>query len=557
MTEKVLITAALPYANGALHFGHIAGAYLPADCYARFERLLGKDVHYVCGSDEYGVAVTMSAELAGRTPKEQVDYFHAVNKGLFEQLNFTFDHYSRTSWKGHDKPVQQFFLDLLEAGYIEDRVTEQLYSEQEGRFLADRYVVGICPSCGYEKARGDECPKCAASYDATDLKNPRSKCSGAQLQLRQTKHWFLRLDLFKDQLTNWLACKNWKPNVVNFVKSYIDNLHARPITRDLSWGIPVPLPHAEGKVLYVWFDAPIGYISASMEWAQLKGDPDAWKRYWQDPETHMVQFIGKDNLTFHAVIFPAMCMGQTQSYKLVDELPANEFLQLEGRQFSKSDGWYIDMEDFLTRYTADQIRYTIAANAPETADAEFTWKDFQQRCNGDLVGKFGNLVHRVLTFTQTRAGAVIPAQGLLEAVDSEFLANIDRLTKEAEESYKNFRLRNASRLIMEIAQAGNVYFDTKTPWKDAKQPETHPRMLTTLGCCFECLKRLALIAAPLMPTASSKLWSMLGQTAELRSWREVCGLTLCVGQPLAAPATLFQPVLDEQIAEEVARLKRG
>ncbi len=515
MTEKVLITSALLYANGPLHFGHIAGAYLPADCYARFERLKGKEVHFVCGSDEYGVAITMSAELARRTPREQVDHFHAVNTQLFQQLEFSFDHYSRTSWEGHRKPVQQFFLELLQAGFIEDRVTEQLYSEQENRFLADRYVTGTCPSCGYDKARGDECPKCGASYDATDLKDPRSKLSGAELQRRKTKHWFLRLDLFKDKLTSWLAHKDWKPNVVNFVKSYINDLHARPITRDISWGIPVPLPDAEGKVLYVWFDAPIGYISASMEWALQKGQPDAWKHFWLDPDTHMVQFIGKDNLTFHAVIFPSMCMGQTQPYKLVDELPANEFLNLEGRQFSKSDGWTIDMADFLTRYSADQIRYTLAANAPETADSEFTWKDFQQRCNGDLVGKFGNLVNRVLVFTQTRAGAAIPESGKLEEIDNQFLANLVRLTNEAEESYKTFRLRNAARIIMEIAQTGNIYFDAKTPWKDVKQPETEPRMRTTLSCCLECLKRLALIVTPIMPEASTKLWAMLGQTAPL------------------------------------------
>lgn len=556
MTEKVLITSALLYANGAIHFGHLAGAYLPADCYARFERLQGKEVHFISGSDEYGVAITMSAELAGRTPKEHVDHFHALNQELFAQLNFTFDHFSRTSWQGHEKPVQQFFLDLLEAGYIEARVTEQLYSESEDRFLADRYVTGTCPMCGYEQARGDECPKCGASYDATDLKNPRSKLTGSQLQLRKTKHWFLLLDRFKEQLTEWLEYKNWKPNVVNFVKSYIEGLHARPITRDITWGIPVPLPDAEGKALYVWFDAPIGYISASQEWAEQKGDPEAWKHFWLDPKTHMVQFIGKDNLTFHAVNFPSMCMGQKQPYKLVDELPANEFLNLEGRQFSKSDGWYIDLADFLIRYSADQLRYTLAANAPETSDAEFTWKDFQQRCNGDLVGKFGNLVNRVLVFIQTRAGAIIPEPSSPETIDKEFLTNLERLTNEAEESFRSFRLRNASRLIMEMAQAGNVYFDSKTPWKDAKQPETQPRMLATLACCLECLKRLALIAAPIMPETSLKLWSMLGQGQYFTSWNQVKSLPLAAGHPLPKPETLFQPVPEEQIEAEIARLKK-
>jgi methionyl-tRNA synthetase len=359
--EKILITSALPYANGQLHFGHIAGAYLPADCYARFARLQGSDVLYICGSDEYGIAITLSADLAGRSPQAHVDLFHAINKDLFAQLNFSFDHFSRTTWKGHVPTVQQFFLDLLAHGYIEERVTDQLYSPQDNRFLADRYVVGTCPKCGFTEARGDECQRCGSSYEATDLKNPRSKLTNAPLVLKATKHWFLLFDRFKDQLTQWLAEKNWKANVRNFAQSYIDDLKPRAITRDGEWGIPIPLPGTEGKVLYVWFDAPIGYISATQEWAQLNGKPDAWKDYWLDPETTYVQFIGKDNIPFHAVFFPAMEMGQNQPYKKVDQLPANEFLNLEGRQFSKSDGWTIDLADFFQNFTADQIRYTLAA----------------------------------------------------------------------------------------------------------------------------------------------------------------------------------------------------
>lgn len=556
MSEKILITSALPYANGPLHFGHIAGAYLPADCYARFQRLQKNDVFYVCGSDEYGIAITLSAEIAGRTPQEHVDLFHAVNRTFFEKLNISFDHYSRTTWKGHKEPTQQFFTDLLTNGFIEERVTDQLYSEAENKFLADRYVVGTCPRCGFPDARGDECQKCGASYEATDLKNPRSKLSGSPLVHKSTKHWFLLLDKFKDRLKSWLAAKQWKPNVVNFVKGYIEELRPRAITRDMTWGIPLPLPGTEGKVLYVWFDAPIGYISASKEWAEKQGTPDRWKDYWCDPSTKLVNFIGKDNIPFHAVIFPAMTMGQNQPYKLVDELPANEFYNLEGRQFSKSEGWYIDLEKFFQSYTTDQIRYTIAANAPETSDSEFTWKDFQLRCNTDLVGKFGNLVNRVLVFAKNNCGGVVPPKHTLQPVDERFLSDIKQIVEQAKGAYAGFKVRKASQLIMELAQLGNVYFDGKRPWQDAKLPERREAMETTIACCSECLKALALIAAPIMPEASAKVWRMLGYEVALDQlgWEEVMAQTIPEGQKFKDPNILFVKIEDEQIEKEIAAL---
>lgn len=557
MKQKILITSALPYANGPLHFGHIAGAYLPGDCYARFQRLKKNDVLYICGSDEYGVAITLSADLAGRTPREHVDLFHAVNSQLFQQMSFSFDHYSRTTWEGHQQPVQQFFLDLLENGFIEERVTEQLYSEADQKFLADRYVVGECPRCGFANARGDECPECGASYEATDLKNPRSKLTKAPLTRRPTKHWFLLLDKFKDRLLDWLKTKPWKPNVLNFVMGYAEHLHARAITRDSTWGIPIPLPGTEGKVLYVWFDAPIGYISATMEWAKLKGDSEAWKQYWFDPDTKLVNFIGKDNIPFHAVIFPAMTMGQNQPYKLVDEIPANEFYKLEGKQFSKSDGWYIDLEDFFTRYTADQIRYTIAANAPETADSEFTWKDFQHRCNGDLLGKYGNLVNRVLVFIQQRCDKRTPQKGEMEPVDIEFLKEITKLANQAENNYQSFKLRAAVATMMELAQAGNAYFDHKRPWQDAKQPETRKRMETTLACCLECIKVLALISFPIIPATAEKVWKMLGfqDTILGSSWDAIVKVAVPNSHALPEPEILFKKIEDEQITQEIAKLE--
>ncbi len=556
MTQKILVTSALPYANGPLHFGHIAGAYLPADCYVRFQRLMKNDVLYICGSDEYGVAITLSADLAGRSPKEHVDLFHQINRNFFEKLQISFDHYSRTTWEGHVEPSHQFFLDLLANGYIEARITDQLYSEADGKFLADRYVVGTCPRCGFENARGDECPRCGASYEATEMKNPRSKLTNAPLTFRPTKHWFLLLDRFKERLINWVENKNWKPNVNNFIRGYIDNLHARAITRDSAWGVSVPLPDAVGKVLYVWFDAPIGYISATKEWALIMNQPERWKDYWFDTQTRLVQFIGKDNIPFHASIFPAMIMGQNQPFKIVDELPANEFYNLEGKQFSKSEGWYIDLEDFFKSYTSEQIRYVIASNAPETSDSEFTWKDFQQRCNAELLGKYGNLVNRVLVFIRQQCQGLVPSVEAFEEEDCEFLQHVRQIVDQAAESYEHFKLRRASQLVMELAQIGNVYFDSKHPWKDAKQEETRGRMRTTLACCLECLKALALISSPIIPTTANRVWQMLGypDTIEERGWRQILSEKVPEGQTIPPPHILFQKIEDSQIEAEIQKL---
>ncbi|CRX39499.1 methionine--tRNA ligase [Estrella lausannensis] len=557
MKKKILITSALPYANGPLHFGHIAGAYLPGDCYARFQRMQGNDVLYICGSDEYGIAITLSAELAGRSPKEHVDHFHEVNKNFFKTLNFSFDHFSRTTTKFHENPVHQFFNDLLNNGFIEERMTEQLYSEQDGRFLADRYVTGTCPSCGYPEARGDECQKCGSSFDATDLKNPRSKMTGAPLKLKETKHWFLLLEKFQDRLNEWIEKKNWKPNVVNFIKGYIKNLKARAITRDIRWGVPVPLEGAEGKVLYVWFDAPIGYISATQEWAEGKGNSDLWKDYWCDPATKLVQFIGKDNIPFHAAIFPAMVMGQNEPYVLVDELPANEFYNLEGKQFSKSDGWYIDLEEFFKKYSADQIRYAIAANAPETQDSEFTWKDFQQRCNAELLGKLGNFVNRVLVFAKNNTASAVPERGELTSVDAEFIKEVCKTVEEIKEAYEGFKLRRASQLIMELAQKGNVYFDFKKPWTAAKDPSLTPSMKTTINLCLETLKLLALVSCPIMPATATRIWNMLKLQGKVEEalWDDVVKNQFATGHLLSEPEILFRKVEDAEIEAEIAKLK--
>lgn len=554
MSRKILITSALPYANGPLHFGHVAGAYLPGDCYARFQRLMGNDVLYICGSDEHGVAITLSADLAKRTPKEHVDIFHEINKNFFSQLGFSFDHYSRTTWPGHVPTTQEFFLALQEKGLIEERTENHLYSESEKRFLADRYVVGTCPKCGYEEARGDECQKCASSYEATDLKNPRSKLTGSPLVLRPSLHLYLRFDRFKEQLAEWIGKKNWKENVVRFAMHYIDDLKPRAITRDSDWGIPVP--GYPGKVFYVWFDAPIGYISATQEWAKKTGHPSQWEEYWLDPKTELVQFIGKDNIPFHAVFFPAMLMGQNLPYKLPDQIPANEFLLLEGRQFSKSEGWTIDLEEFFSKYTADQARYALAANAPETADSEFSWKDFQMRCNAELLGKFGNFVNRVLVFAKQHCHSRIPNKGKLQEIDTEFLHKMHLILEQSKLSYSSFHLRKACQLLMELAQLGNGYFDAKKPWTLAKDPQTREALETAIHCCMVCIRNLSLMASPIIPDAAQKIWMMLGFTTTLAKehWEKIESASLPEGQRLPEPQILFRKVEDEEIMAQIEKL---
>jgi methionyl-tRNA synthetase len=551
--KRVLITSALPYANGPLHFGHIAGAYLPADCYARFERLMGSDVFYVCGSDEYGVAVTLSAEQKGRSPEEHTEINHKLIQEFFTNMGIEFDHYSRTTNSHHASIVQQFFKELDEGGYIEAKEAPQLFDEKKERFMADRYVIGTCPKCGYDAARGDECGKCGASYEATDLLNPRSKLSDAPLSIRNTRHWYLRFDLFKEKLHAFLAQKKWKPNVTNFAKQYIDDLRPRAITRDLKWGVPVNAEQAEGKVFYVWFDAPIGYISATQEWAEKNGNPEAWKTYWQSPDTHFVQFLGKDNIPFHALFFPAMLMGQKENYHLVDDLVANEFLNLEGRQFSKSEGWTIDLKDFFERFTADQIRYVIASNAPENGDSEFTWQDFQMRCNSELVGKYGNLVNRVCSFIKQHADGKVPVRGELVDVDHIFLKELNRVVDEAQFAFAHYELRKATRLVMECAQLGNAYFDQKAPWK-ARRDGNLEEMNTTLNLCLECLKRLALLSLPLIPETAKRVFHLIGCSVPSK-WNHLPEIK--EGETLPPPFVLFQKVEDVVITEELEKLKSG
>ncbi len=551
--ERVLITAALPYANGVLHFGHLAGAFLPADCYARFQRLIGNQVLFISGSDEYGVAIALSAELEGTSPKRHADTYHSINHELLKKFQISMDYFSRTTNPHHAPLVDAFFQDLLGNGFIEEQESEQLYSEQDGRFLADRYVIGTCPRCKHLAARGDECSKCGASYEASDLIEPRSKLTGAPLVRRLTLHWILRFDRFKESLEKFISVKNWKPNVVNFSRQYVEDLLPRSITRDLEWGVPVPLAKAEGKVFYVWFDAPIGYISATQDWATQQGAPSAWEEYWLNPETRYVQFLGKDNIPFHAVFFPAMIMGQNRPYKLVDDLVANEFYNLEGKKFSKSDGWMIDLDRFFQKFTVDQIRYTIAANAPETADSEFTWKEFQQRCNADLVGKLGNFVHRTLTFITDRLGGKLPDFPEITKVEP-VLIQLRELMGQLKEHYSQYRLRKATSLIMEMAQVANGYFDQQAPWKAIKTGQ-HAQAEHTLAVCWVAAKYLALASSPIIPGAAQTMWELLGEEGvlESQSWDQILHAPFHMGI-LPKPFPIFKKIEDDMIKEEITLL---
>ncbi|WP_038500556.1 methionine--tRNA ligase [Chlamydia avium] len=507
MTRRVLITSALPYANGPLHFGHIAGAYLPADVYARFCRLLGDDVLYLCGSDEYGIAITLNAERAGLGYQEYVDMYHKIHKDTFEKLGISLDFFSRTTNPFHQAIVQEFYTQLKSKGFIENHVSYQLFSETENRFLADRYVEGTCPKCGFSDARGDECQRCGADYEAVDLIDPRSKLSGDKLILKETEHAYLHLERFIDPLLSFIDGTYLPDHVRKFVIDYIKNLRMRAITRDLSWGVPVP--DFPNKVFYVWFDAPIGYISGTMDWAASTGNPDAWKDFWLDPSVEYVQFIGKDNLPFHSAIFPAMELGVDIPYKKVDALISSEFYLLEGAQFSKSEGNYIDMDAFLDAHALDKLRYVLAATSPETADSEFTFVDFKTRCNSDLVGKFGNFINRVLAFAdKNHFKELVYCASSLEDVDHKFLHEAQSIVHKAESCYREFSLRKACSAIMELASLGNGYFNDQAPWKLLKEGKAR-RVEAVLFCACYCQKLLALISYPILPETAWEIWKML------------------------------------------------
>jgi methionyl-tRNA synthetase len=571
-----LITSALPYANGPIHFGHVAGAYLPADVYARYLRLQGEEVLYVCGTDEHGVAITLKAEQAGLGYREYVDRWHDEIKGLFDQFQISFDHWSGTArCPHHAEASRRFFRLLLERGYIFDRTEEQWYSPTLDRFLPDRYLQGTCPECSFEEARGDECPRCGNWIEARELTNPICTLDGSVPELRATKHWYIDLPkLQAEGLQDWYSGKDerhpvgpWKPNVDGYVQAMLRDLHARPITRDLPWGIPVPeeLEGSEGKVLYVWFDAPIGYVSATMEWAEQQGTPEAWSDWWQGTDTQLTHFIGKDNIAFHVVVFPSMLLGlgdawDGKPFQLPAAVPANEFYNLQGKKFNTSAGWYLDNATFFDQYSADAARFYLIHSLPETSDSEFTWEGFQMVNNALLADKLGNFASRVLKFNAKRFdGKVPPSDGSMSS--DENLQTADARFGALGEHIAAFEFRAAGRALMDGCDALNQFFDSHAPWKLAKSedPTDLARCAAVVERCIAYLELIARRLAPFCPQAAERLRGMLGEVAGPLTWGpETAGhapATLAAGLALGETEVLFTKIDDDTIEAEINRLK--
>lgn len=604
--KRTLITSALPYANGYLHLGHVAGSFLPADLYARFMRLAGEKVLYVCGSDEYGVAISIAAEKEGVTPKDIIDKYHNANSDALRSFGMSYDIYSRTSIPLHIETTQEFFTDLLAKGYLSEKEEAQFYDADANMFLPDRYVEGTCPNCGYDKARGDQCDKCGAYYNQLDLKNPRSLVSGKTPVVKNTTHWYFKLGDFQRMLEEFITrnAATWKDNVVQQSRSWLNQgLSDRAITRDLTWGVPVPLERAKGKVIYVWFDAVLGYISATKEWAAQQGKPDSWREWWtlpdgktqEEAEMRYIAFLGKDNIVFHAIMFPAMLYGRG-NYVLPTNVPANEFLNLEGEKFSKSRNWAIDLRDYFKDFPepqhADALRYTLAMNMPENKDSDFTWRDFQARVNNELAAILGNFVNRAAQFLHKNFGGRVPMlperlQKLPEAwkllsgdVVAYHIEHTEEAIKElhakylhyfseddvrvisaltlqankADELYRNFRFRDAVTETMNIARAANKYFNDTAPWKSLK--ESPDDAAKALYVCAQLIRSLAIAFQPILPNTSAAMLTMLGAEAQHlpQSWQTLTQPLVPEGSQTLVPTILFSKVEDELVAREIAKL---
>ena len=557
---RYTLTAALPYTNGPIHIGHLAGVYVPADIYARYLRLKGHDVAFICGSDEHGVAIPMKAKKEGVSPKEIIDKYNGIIKKSFEEFGITFDNYSRTSAEIHHKTASDFFKKLYEQDDFIEETTEQLYDEEAQQFLADRFVVGTCPVCGHDEAYGDQCENCGSSLNATDLINPKSAITGTIPALKKTKHWFLPLDRYEDFLKKWILeghKDDWKPNVYGQCKSWIDDgLKPRAVTRDLDWGIPVPVQNAEGKVLYVWFDAPIGYISSTKEWAEREGKD--WEPYWKDKDTKLLHFIGKDNIVFHCIIFPSMLKAHGD-FILPENVPANEFLNLEGNKLSTSKNWAVWLNEYLEEFPnmQDVLRYTLTANAPETKDNDFTWKDFQARNNNELVAIFGNFINRVAVLTHKYYDGLVPAPNELLNQDQQALDSLAKFPSIIENSLDRYRFREASQELMNLARLGNKYLADEEPWKLIKTDEE--RTKTIMYVALQIATGLSILSEPFLPFTSDKLKSILnihsieGQI----SWKEVSknAILLPSGHTINKSELLFRKIEDKEIESQLAKLE--
>ena len=558
MSKRFTITAALPYTNGPIHIGHLAWVYVPADIYARFLRLQGHDVAFICGSDEHGVPITIKAKKEGVTPQDIVDRFHKNIQTSFEAFGISFDNYSRTSAKIHHETASEFFKNLYDKDAFIEQTTAQLYDAEANQFLADRFVVGTCPKCGNEESYGDQCEACGTTHNATDLINPKSAITGATPTLKETKHWFLPLDQHQEFLKEWILDghkADWKPNVYGQCKSWIDDgLRSRAVTRDLDWGIPVPVEGGDGKVLYVWFDAPIGYISSTKEWAQREGKD--WEPYWKDENTTLVHFIGKDNIVFHCIMFPAMLKAEG-SYILPKNVPANEFLNLEGQKLSTSKNWAVWLPEYLKDFPdkQDVLRYVLTATAPETKDNDFTWKDFQARNNNELVAIFGNFINRVLVLTNKYYEGSVPSPNEFSEIDTETLEKVKAFPATLSKSIERYRFREASQELMNLARLGNKYLADEEPWKQIK---TDPgRVQTIMYVALQISAALAIVSEPFLPWSSEKLKKMLRLKAQ--PWEAVERHTplLEAAHQIGTAQLLFAKIEDTEIEQQLEKLAKS
>ncbi|AUI55177.1 methionine--tRNA ligase [Prevotella jejuni] len=555
--KRTTVTAALPYANGGVHIGHLAGVYVPADIYVRYLRLKNREVAFICGSDEHGVPITIRAKKEGVTPQDVCDRYHKLIKDSFEEFGISFDIYSRTTSETHNKFASDFFRKLYDDGKLVEQESEQYYDEEAHQFLADRYIMGECPHCGNPNAYGDQCEKCGSDLSPMELKNPHSTISGSQPVIKRTKNWYLPLNDYQEWLKQWILTdhKEWRPNVYGQCKSWLDmDLQPRAMTRDLDWGIPVPVQGAEGKVLYVWFDAPIGYISNTKELCE--NDPEhfgTWQKWWQDPETRLVHFIGKDNIVFHCIIFPTM-LKTHGDYILPDNVPANEFLNLEDNKISTSKNWAVWLHEYLRDFEGKQdvLRYVLTANAPETKDNNFTWKDFQERNNSELVAVYGNFVNRALQLTKKYWNGVVPACGELEEIDRQTIQEFKDVKEKVEAYLEIFKFREAQKEAMNLARIGNKYIAETEPWKLWK---TDPkRVETILYISLQLVANLSIAFEPFLPFSSKKLREMINMTEY--NWSEL-GSTdlLTAGKQLAEPELLFDKIDDEAIEAQLRKLE--
>ncbi|MCX6174342.1 MAG: methionine--tRNA ligase [Ignavibacteriales bacterium] len=558
--EKVLVTSALPYANGNIHLGHLSGAYLPADIYVRYKRLNGDDILYICGSDEHGVPITITADKEKISPKEVIDRFHNANKSAFEKFGMSFDIYSRTSLPIHHETAQSFFKSFYDQGILVEKKTMQFYDEKVKMFLPDRYVEGTCPRCGNEEARSDECEKCGSLYDPSELKNPKSKISGQTPVLKETSHYYFPLGKYQDRLKKYIDEMNekygWKDNVLNYCRGWFnDGLKDRAITRDLDWGVKVPLDGVENKVLYVWFEAVLGYISATKELSHQRSEPNLWKEYWQGEKTKYIAFIGKDNVVFHTIIFPAILMAWNDANKdkfiLPQNVPANEFLNFEGKKFSKSRGWGIDLEEFLQLFPADLLRYTLAANLPENKDTDFFWKEFQSRTNSELADILGNFVNRTFTFAHKHFDGKVPERSKLQKIDEEMLDYLTSQPQKIADLIERYKIRDAVFEMMNLARAGNKYFNDSEPWVTSKKNKE--QCATTINICLNTIYTLGVIFEPVIPNTSVKILKMLN--ARPTEWSKSGNSILQAGQKLNEAEILFTKIEDKVIEEQINKLE--